>query len=105
MSRSHQWDEDERPTSRNNRSPTDMDHTVGQLMAESLNHRRRIEVLEKRLQVMETSPTFSVPPEGGSTPPSGRSRLFALIRKTVVTTAVIIAAIISALKELGFLVR
>lgn len=74
---------------------SDLDHTVGQLMVESLNHRHRIEILEslaKRTQV---------PP--GSLPPPGNNRILPLIRRTITTTVFIIAAVISALKELGYL--
>ena len=89
--------QDEVPTNPTGKLPShsDLDHTVGQLMVESLNHRHRIEILEslaKRTQV---------PP--GSLPPPGNNRILPLIRKTVATTVVIIAAIISALKELGYL--
>jgi len=66
-------------------------------MAESLNHRRRIETLEARVYVVETPPPVS------SVSPERRRALFALVRKTVTTTALIIAALLSALKELGFL--
>jgi hypothetical protein len=105
------WDDDnERTTSRGNRKVTDSDHTLGQLMVESLNHRRRIEVLETRLDVqdaririLETKTKNSLSPQSGSVPPGRGSQLFILARKTFVTTAVIIAAIISALKELGYL--
>jgi hypothetical protein len=106
MSRNRDWnDEDERPTSRGNPRPhSNIDHTVGQLMVESLNHRRRIEVLEARLENMEASTSNqSSSPPSASIGPSSRQRIFALVRKTVTTTAIIIAALLSALKELGFL--
>lgn len=105
MSRKDWNDEDERPTSRNNRPRSDSDHTLGQLMVESLNHRRRIEVIEARLDVLETASKDSTSSVSGSQPPGRRAALFAFIRKTVITTAVIVAAIISALKELGFLTK
>ena len=82
---------------------SDIHYTVGQLMVENLNHRHRIVVLEERLSELETAPkVVSISPTG-SVPPSQRQRIFALVRKTVTTTALIIAALISALKELGFL--
>lgn len=108
---SSQWDDDnERTTSRHNRTPTDMDHTVGQLMVESLNHRRRIEVAESRLEVLETRIRIlvsktqdSLSPPTGSEPPGGRASLFILAKKTVKATLVVIIATIAALKELGYL--
>lgn len=98
---------DDIPTSRIGKNPhtgdhSDIHYTVGQLMVENLNHRRRIEVLEARLSELETSAkVVSISPTG-SVPPSQRQRIFALVRKTVTTTALIIAALISALKELGY---
>jgi hypothetical protein len=106
MSRSNDWrDDDERPTSRGGKgsgSRTDTDHTVGQLMVESLNHLRRIQVLEERVEILEAAKkNQSLAPS--SLPPAGKQRVFALIRKTVTYTVVAIAAVVSALKELGFL--
>lgn len=104
-SRKPGFTDDELPTQRNPKPSkrTDSDYTVGQLMVESLNHRHRIEVLEERLEILESEKknTSLAPTSSVSTPP-GRQRLFALVRKTVTTTVVIIAALISALKELGF---
>jgi|WetSurMetagenome_2_1015567.scaffolds.fasta_scaffold473371_2 hypothetical protein len=100
------YQDDEPPTQRNPKPSkrTDADYTVGQLMVESLNHRRRIEVLEERLEILESEKkNTSIAPHGSDSSPPGRQRLFALVRKTVTTTVVIIAALISALKELGFL--
>jgi hypothetical protein len=98
---------DDIPTSRLGKGPrskhSDTDYTVGQLMVESLNHRHRIQVLEERLSELETSAGIPTAGQTGSVPPSERQRLFALVRKTVTTTALVIAALISALKELGYL--
>jgi hypothetical protein len=97
---------DDEPTTSRGKNPrrSDSDHTVGQLMVESLNHRRRIEVLEERLEVLESEKkNTSLAPYSTDAPPSRRQRLFTLVRKTVTTTALIIAAILSALKELGYL--
>jgi len=100
---------DDIPTGRIGKNPhssdsnSDIHYTVGQLMVENLNHRRRIEVLEARVSELETSPkVISISPTG-SVPPTQRQRIFALVRKTVTTTAIIIAALISALRELGYL--
>lgn len=100
------FQDDEPPTQRNPKSTrrTDADYTVGQLMVESLNHRHRIEVLEERIEILESEKkNTSLAPHGSDSSPPGRQRLFSLVRKTVTTTVVIIAALISALKELGFL--
>ncbi len=90
-------DEDERPTSRGGkRPPSDVDRTVGQLLVESLHHRKRLETLEALVENAGLTPD--------SLPPIGRRRsLPELIRKTVTTTVLIIAAVLSALRELGFL--
>jgi len=96
---------DEPPTQRNPKSPprTDSDYTVGQLMVESLNHRRRIEVLEDRLEMLESQKeNTSLAPHSSDSSHPGRQRVLTLIRKTVTYTVVGIAAIISTLKELGF---
>jgi hypothetical protein len=86
--------EDEIPTRRSSASQhSDLHHSVGQLMAESLNHRHRLETLETALLHKETA---------GSVPPSGKE-LLVLARKTLTTTLIILAALVSALKELGFL--
>jgi hypothetical protein len=96
MARSNWNDEDERPTSRGGKCPpSDIDHTVGSLMVESLNHRKRIEMLEEVVERAGLTP--------GSLPPSGKHSIFVLIRKTVTTTTLIIAAVLAALRELGFL--
>lgn len=109
MSRNKDWnDQDERPTSPGGKRPrahSDTDHTVGELMVQTIHHQRRIEVLEERVKVLEFAPkNVSIAPTS-SLPPAGRQRVFAIIRKTVTYTVVAIAAIFSALKELGFLVR
>jgi len=94
--RNRDWnDDDERPTARGGkRPPTDIDHTMGQLMVESLNHRKRLEMLEELVERAGLAP--------GSVPPPGKHSLLVLVRKTITTTVVIIAAVISALRELGF---
>lgn len=100
------YPDDEIPTRRGAGRPkhSDSDHTLGQLMVESLNHRHRIEVLEERLEVLESAKAnTSLAPNSTNSSPPGRQRLFALIRKTITITVVSIAAVISALKELGFL--
>jgi hypothetical protein len=94
--------DDERPTNRGG-TRSNIDHTVGQLMVESLNHRRRIEILEERLADLEDTKKNSAPASGGSLTPDSKSRLFHLIRKTVTITALSIAAVITTLKELGLL--
>jgi hypothetical protein len=99
-------DADELPTNpggKSSNSRTDNDYLVGQLMVENIHHRRRIEVLEARLQVLETAPKNDSLAPGSSLPPAGKHRLFALVRRTVTITVVGIAAVISALRELGFL--
>lgn len=105
MPRNDWRDEDERPTSRGGKGSkphTDIDHTVGQLMVESLNHLRRLQLLEERVEILEAAKkNQSLAPS--SLPPAGKQRVFALIRKTVTYTVIGIAAAISALKELGFL--
>ncbi len=92
---------DETPTNRTgknsgNGSYSDLHHTVGQLMAESLNHRHRLETIEALVENAGLVPG-SIPPK------SKRARLFYVARTAFTTTAVIIAALLSALKELGFL--
>jgi hypothetical protein len=95
------FDEHERITKPNNgKPPTDNDHMLGQLMVESLNHRRRIEVLELRLYNAETALkdkaiTASIPP--------GNRSLLHLAKQTLISVTVVLAALISALKQLGFL--
>lgn len=91
------YSNDEIPTRRTNKNPhSDLDHTVGQLMVESINHRHRLEALEAMAESKGLAP--------GSIPPlSKRARLFSIARQTFTTTAIIIAALLSALKELGFL--
>ncbi len=105
MARKDWSDEDERPTSRGGKGGkphSDTDHTVGQLMVESLNHLRRIQLLEERVEVLEAAKkNQSLAPS--SLPPAGKQRVFAIIRKTVTYTVIAIAAALSALKELGFL--
>jgi hypothetical protein len=99
-------DEDERPTNRGGKSSesrSDTDYLVGKLMVEGVNHRQRIEVLEARLRVVEIAAKNNSIAPGSSLPPAGKQRLYAIIRKTVTTTAIILAALFSALKELGFL--
>jgi hypothetical protein len=99
------FSDDEPPTQRNPKpgKRTDADYTVGQLMVESLNHRHRIEVLEERLEILETKKeNTSLAPNSTNSSPPGRQRIFTLIRKTVTYTVVGIAAVISTLKELGF---
>ncbi len=106
MSRKDWRDDDERPTSpggKRSSTRTDIDHTVGQLMVESINQRRRIEVLEERVEVLEAAKKNQSLAPASSLPPAGKQRVFALIRKTVTYTVIGIAAAISALKELGFL--
>ena len=110
MARKGDRSNDDIPTKRFGRNPfdepskdSDIHHTVGQLMVESLNHRRRIEVLEARLSELETAPKVTSISPTGSVPPTERQRILALVRKTVTTTALIIAAVISTLKELGYL--
>lgn len=91
------YTEDESPTQTRSRSPhSDLHRTVGQLMAESLNHRKRLETLEALVENAGLVPG-SVPPK------SKRARLFHVARTTFTTTAIIIAALLSALKELGYL--
>lgn len=96
-------DDSERPTNRGRKPPSDPNYTLGQLMVESLNHRRRIEVVELRLTNLESSKKDSQPPEGSSIYPGGRTRLFALVKKTFTYTVICIAAILSTLRELGYL--
>lgn len=107
MPRKKDWSrEDETPTNpggKGSGARSDLDHTVGQLMAESLNHLRRISVLEERVEVLEAAKKKQSLAPPNSLPPAGKQRVFALIRKTVTYTIVGIAAAISALKELGFL--
>lgn len=103
-------DADELPTNPGGKSSgsgggsrTNNDYLVGQLMVENIHHRRRIEVLESRLQVLETAPkNYSLAPRS-SLPPAGKQRLFAIVRRTVTVAVIGIAAVISALRELGFL--
>ena len=90
------YDEDEIPTRPDARNPhSDIHGTVGLLMAESQNHRKRIEVLEA-LALRSKGALDSVPPA-------------AIARYLKVTTTafkwaiLVIAGLISALKELGFL--
>lgn len=93
---SNKWDnEDELPTSRGRKARADSDHTLGQLMVESLNHRRRLEVLEALV--------FSKKGEGDSLPPTSKHRYFQLARKAFLYTLLTLAGLISAIKELGFL--
>ncbi len=94
--------DDERPTGRGGKPSSDADYHVGRLMVESLNFRRRLEVVESRLAHLEDAKKDSAPPASGSIIPGGRARLFALIKKTLAYTVVGIAAIISTLKELGY---
>jgi hypothetical protein len=110
MSRKIKENQDELPTNPGGKSSgsgggsrTDNDYLVGQLMVENIHHRRRIEVVEARLKVLETAPKNDSIAPRSSLPPAGRQRLFAIIRKTVTVTVVGIAAVISALRELGFL--
>jgi hypothetical protein len=88
-------DQDERPTRPTIRNPdTDLHNLVGQLMVENVNHLKRIEILEavaERVQV-----------QNGSIPPP-RHSILPHIRRVITTTALIVAAVISALKELGLL--
>lgn len=91
------YTEDESPTKTRSRDPrSDLHHTVGQLMVESINQRKRLETLEALVENAGLVPG-SIPPK------SNRARLFHVARTTFTTTAIIIAALLSALKELGFL--
>lgn len=101
-------DEDERPTNpggRRSKSRSDSDFDLGGLMVEAIHLRQRLEILEARVEVLEAAPkNLSLAP-GSSLPPAGKQRLYALVRKTVTTAIIIIAAAFSALKELGYLGR
>lgn len=87
--------EDEIPTGRGRKSRADSDHTLGQLMVESLNHRRRIEVLEALV--------LSEKGKSNSISPNSKRRYLEVARKTFLYAILTIAGLISALKELGFL--
>lgn len=95
------YEDHERPTKPNNgKPPSDRDHTLGQLMVECLNHRHRIETLEARVAIVETA---QKEPKTPSAMPPGNRSLLQLVKQTLVSTSLILAAIISTLKELGLL--
>lgn len=107
MAQKSDWDDKhERITSSGHGRPlTDLDHTVGQLMAENLNHRRRIEVLEKRVEDLEAPARNQSLTAKRSVFAFAKHPLFVLVRKATLYTVIAIAAVISALKELGFLTK
>lgn len=90
------YDEDEIPTRPDVRNPhSDIHGTVGLLMAESQNHRKRIEVLE-RLALRTKGALDSVPP-------TAQDRYIKVIATTIKWAILVIAGLISALRELGYL--
>ncbi len=102
--------EDDIPTRPGHRVNTDEDFSVGQLMVESINHRRRLETLENRSDHQESRMArieaayqdFEI--AKASIPVPGKHhRLASLIRKIIVTTVVIITAVLTAIRELGIL--
>jgi hypothetical protein len=102
--------EDEIPTRPGHRVNTDKDFSLGQLMVESIHHRRRIETVENRCDHQESRlarlenayQDFEI--AKASIPVPGKHhRLASLIRKIIVTTVVIITAVLTAIRELGIL--
>lgn len=98
-----EWDRYERPTSNRHKPRSDSDHTLGQLMVENINHRRRLDVIETRLEVLESATKKQLSTEASSESDTGRTILFSNVRKGIITIAVIVAAVVSAIKELGLL--
>jgi ribosomal protein L14 len=92
------WHEDEIPTRPGIRSAhTDIHNTLGLVMAEVINLRKRIEVLE----------SLEIRSKIKSERPSGTGTDFAsmaiVAKKAIQWGILVIAGIISALKELGYL--
>lgn len=88
---SKRFTEDEIPTHRGRRQDTHPDTMLGRLMRESVDHNTRIEALES-VVFREAKPS-TWPTVGKYLP---------LIKKTVTAAVLVIAGVLSALKELGF---
>ena len=89
--------EDEIPTRPDIRNPrTDSDHNVGVLMVEVIRLTRRIETLESLAFYKEIKRQSDRP---GPT----LSEVGTLAKKTIQWAILVIAGIVSALKELGYL--
>lgn len=91
------WSEDEIPTNPGGRAHPDINNTVGLLMAEVINLRKRLEVLESLELSQKTRPKHS------ERPGPDMAAMATVAKKTIQWSILVIAAIISALKELGYI--
>lgn len=90
--------EDDIPTKPGVKHPhSDIDHSVGILLAEAVNFRKRLEVLES-LAIGKATKTRESERPGPSV-----AEMATLAKKTIQWGILVIAGILSALKELGFL--
>lgn len=90
-------DEDEIPTSPGGRIHPDLHHTLGLAMAEVINLRKRLEILEALALSTKTRTRQS------DRPGPDMASLAILAKKTIQWAILILAGLISALKELGYL--
>ncbi len=91
--------EDEIPTKPGIKHPhSDLDHSVGLLLAEAVNLRKRVEVLEAVALGKSTKTRRDSDRPGPSV-----GEMATLAKNTIKWGILIIAGIVSALKELGFL--
>jgi hypothetical protein len=91
--------EDEIPTRPGVKHPhSDLDYSVGLLLSEAVNLKKRIEVLEALAIGKKTQAKRESDRPGPSV-----SEMASLAKSTIKWAILIIAGIVSALKELGFL--
>lgn len=89
--------EDEIPTNPGHRTHSDLYDTVGTLMYEVINIRKRVEVLEALALSQKTGSRHSDGPR------THLAEVAIIAKKAVFWGVIVTAGVISALRELGFL--